>query len=118
MKGLEAYQTMKIEDYFDFLADDDIRLKGTRIGIETILFDYLFQAKTAEEIANIYPSLTLEQVYATILYYLHNQALVDAYLKDWLEWSDRMRAEQAKNPHPVVERLHQLKAKKLAQATQ
>jgi hypothetical protein len=33
---------MQIEDYFNFLAPDDIRLKGTRIGIETILFDYLF----------------------------------------------------------------------------
>ncbi len=109
---------MNLEDYFDFLAEDDIRLRGTRIGIETILFDYLFRAKTAEEIAEIYPSLTLAQVYATILYYLQHQSQVDAYLKDWLEWGDRMRAEQAKNPHPVVERLHQLKAKKLAQATQ
>jgi hypothetical protein len=28
---------MQLEDYFDFLAPDDIRLKGTRVGIETIL---------------------------------------------------------------------------------
>jgi hypothetical protein len=27
---------MQLEDYFDFLAADDIRLKDTRIGIETI----------------------------------------------------------------------------------
>jgi hypothetical protein len=59
---------MQLEEYFNFLAADDIRLKGTRIGIETILFDYLFRARTPEEIANTYPSLTLEQVYATILY--------------------------------------------------
>ena len=25
---------MQIEDYFNFLAEDDIRIKGTRIGIE------------------------------------------------------------------------------------
>ncbi|MEM8639649.1 MAG: DUF433 domain-containing protein [Cyanobacteria bacterium P01_G01_bin.54] len=108
---------MNLEDYFDFWAEDDIRLKGTRVGIETVLFDYLFRAKAAEEIAGTYPSLTLEQVYATILYYLQNQVQVDAYLEDWLEWGDRMRAEQAKNPHPVVERLRELKAKKLAQTT-
>ena len=42
---------MQLEDYFNFLADDDIRLKGTRIGIETVLFDYLFRARTPEEIA-------------------------------------------------------------------
>lgn len=50
---------MQLEDYFNFLAPDDIRLKDTRIGIETILFDYLFRARTPEGIANIYPSLTL-----------------------------------------------------------
>ena len=26
---------MQLEDYFDFLAPDDIRIKGHRIGIET-----------------------------------------------------------------------------------
>jgi uncharacterized protein (DUF433 family) len=107
---------MLLEDYFDFLARDDIRLKGTRIGIETILFDYLFHSKTPEEIAQIYPSLTLEQVYATILYYLHNRLFIDAYMTDWLEWGDRMRAEQQANPRPIVEKLRQLKAQKLAKS--
>jgi uncharacterized protein (DUF433 family) len=59
---------MQFEDYFDFLGSDDIRLKGTRIGIETVLFDYLFRARTPEEISSTYLSLTLEQVYATILF--------------------------------------------------
>lgn len=31
---------MQLEDYFTFLAADDIRLKGSRIGIETILYEY------------------------------------------------------------------------------
>jgi uncharacterized protein (DUF433 family) len=105
---------MQLEDYFNFLAADDIRLKGTRIGIETILFDYLFRAKTPEEIAQTYPSLELEQVYATILYYLHNKQAVEAYIQDWLEWGDRMREEQKRNPNPVVEKLKKSKAQKLA----
>ena len=105
---------MQLEDYFNFLAVDDIRLKGTRIGIETILFDYLFRAKTPEEIAQTYPSLRLEQVYATILYYLQNKQAVEAYIQDWLEWGDRMREEQKRNPNPVVEKLKKLKAQKLA----
>ncbi len=33
---------INLEEYFNFLAPDDIRLKGTRVGIETILFDYIF----------------------------------------------------------------------------
>lgn len=46
---------MQVEDYFNFLAPDDIRLKGTCIGeVETILFDYLFRARTPEEQSKIY----------------------------------------------------------------
>jgi uncharacterized protein (DUF433 family) len=105
---------MLLENYFDFLANDDIRVKGTRIGIETILYDYLFKAKTAEEIANTYTSLNLEQVYATILYYLHNKETVEVYITDWLEWGEKMRAEQKLNPHPASERLKKFKVEKLA----
>lgn len=89
---------MMLEDYFDFFAPDDIRIKGTRVGIETVLYDHIHRARTPEQIVASYPSLTLEQVYATILYYLHNRAAVEAYLADWLEFGRRMRAEQANDP--------------------
>ena len=105
---------MQLEDYFDFLAPDDIRLKGSRIGIETILYAYIYQSRTPEKIAQTYPTLTLEQVYATILYYLHNKEKVSAYLTDWLEWSHRVREEQRRNPPPVVAKLMKLKAERAA----
>jgi uncharacterized protein (DUF433 family) len=89
---------MQLEDYFDFLRPDDIRIKGTRVGIETILYDHIFRERRPEEIAASYPSVTLEQVYATILYYLHNHDAVHAYMTEWLEWGHRMRQEQAKDP--------------------
>lgn len=89
---------MQIEDYFNFLGPDDIRLKGTRVGIETILYDHIHRARTPEEIVAAYPPLTLEQVYATILYRLQNQEAVDAYLTEWLEWGNRMRREQEADP--------------------
>ncbi|GET43584.1 DUF433 domain-containing protein [Microseira wollei] len=105
---------MQLEDYFDFLAPNDIRLKGSRIGIETILYEYIYRARTPEEIANIYTSLTLEQVYATILYYLHKKEEVRKYMADWLEWGHKMREEQKRNPPPVVQRLMKIKAAKEA----
>ena len=58
---------MKLEDYFVFLADDDIRLKGSRIGIESVLYEYIYRAQTAENIAERFPTLKLEQIYATLL---------------------------------------------------
>jgi hypothetical protein len=30
---------MQLEDYFNFLAPNDMRLKNSRIGIETILYE-------------------------------------------------------------------------------
>jgi uncharacterized protein (DUF433 family) len=101
---------MELESYFDFLAEDDIRIKGTRIGIETILYDYIHRGQSPEAIVAGYPSLTLEQVYATITYYLHNRATIHAYLEDWLEYGRRMQAAQDRNPPPVVVRLRTLVA--------
>lgn len=89
---------MQLEDYFNFLAHDDIRLTGTRVGIETILYEHIHRARTPEQIVASYPSLSLEQVYATILYRLQNRDAVDAYLTEWLEWGNRMRREQAVDP--------------------
>ena len=106
---------MQLEDYFDFLDPYDIRIKGHRIGIETVLFDYINRAMTAEEIAQKWTTLTLEQVYATILYYLHYKETVSKYLADWLEWGREMRRHQAANPSPVSQRLRKIKEERLAQ---
>jgi len=105
---------MQLEDYFDFLAPDDIRIKGHRIGIESVLYEYIHNAQTAEEIASRFPTLTLEQIYATILYYHHNKERVDQYIADWLEFGRRMREEQARSPSPAVERVSRIKAERMA----
>lgn len=103
---------INLEEYFNFLAPDDIRVKVTRIGIETILFDYVYRDRTVEEIAQSYSSLTLEQVYATILYYLHNREILSQYLADWVKHGEQMRKEQQLNPSPVREKLRRLKAER------
>lgn len=103
---------MELETYFDFLAPDDIRVKGTRLGIETILYEYIHRDQPPEAITARYPSLTLEQVYATITYYLHNQEAVTAYLEDWLEHGRQMRDEQERNPPPVVAKLRAVAAQR------
>ena len=100
---------MQLEDYFDFVTPNDIQIKGHRIGIETVLFDYIHRGRLPEEIVRSYPSLSLEQVYATILYYLHNIETVTAYLEEWLESTRRAQEEQERNPPPFVSRLRALR---------
>ena len=107
---------MQIENYFNFLAEDDIRIKGTRIGIETVLYDYIHNGQTAEAIADRYYTLTLEQVYATILYYLQNREKIGAYLEDYLEYCRTAREEYEKNPPPGVVRLRQLIAERQSES--
>ncbi|MDF5715648.1 MAG: DUF433 domain-containing protein [Rhizonema sp. NSF051] len=105
---------MLLEDYFDFFAPNDIRLKGTRVGIETILYDFIHRARTPEEITQTYPSLTLEQVYATILYYLHNKEAASKYLADWLEWNHQQLKAQQLNPSSAAIRMRKLRAEQKA----
>jgi uncharacterized protein (DUF433 family) len=57
-----------------------MRLQGTRVGIETVVRDY-WEGASPEEIALRYPTLTLEQIHATITYALAHQTQVDAYLQ-------------------------------------
>ena len=103
---------MQFEDYFDFLAPNDIRIKGTRVGIETVLSAHLHRRWSPQKIAREYPSVSLEAVYATILYYLHNREAVERYLADWLEYSRKAQEEHDRNPSPVVQRLRKLKAER------
>lgn len=100
---------MQLEDYFEFeqfKTCDRIRLKGSRIAIEHILDPY-FRGESPERIYQGYRrSLTLEQVYATLTYYLHNKAAVDAYLERGRAADEAAYQEYLKQEPPeVVKRL-------------
>ncbi len=84
------------------------RLRGHRIGIETILCDYLHLGLSAEEIVVRYPTLALEEVYATLTYYWHNREQVDAYLHAVDDELERQRQIAALRPSPAVQRLRDL----------
>lgn len=99
----------KLEDYFEFMSPDDIRLKGHRIGIDDVL-DYYLEGYTPEEILAALPTLNLEKIHATITYYLHNRAQIDAYLLRLAKWREQRYQEWAANPSLLVQRLRALQA--------
>ena len=102
----------ELESYFEFLDTQDIRIKGTRIGIEIVIEDFLDGA-SLEEIAVRYPNLSLEQIYATITYYLANRDDIDAYLKASWQAVEKAARAQDEDPPAVVQRIRQLKHAKL-----
>lgn len=87
---------MQLEDYFEFLGPNEIKIRGHRIWIEHVLFEYIHRASTVEELVKRFDTLTAEQIHAVLLYYLHNKDAMDKYLADWLEYS---RAARAQNQH-------------------
>jgi len=99
-------ESVELESYFDFVDDRCILLKGTRIGIETILQDYELGA-TPEEILIRYPTLSLQQVYAAITYYLANRQVVDAYLEKVRRQQEDAWQEQQRHPSEFVRSLRE-----------
>ena len=99
---------MQWEEYFEFVSADEIRIRGTRVGIETVLFEYLDGA-LPEEIAVNYPPLTLEQVHATITYFLSKRAETDEYLAKRVASGDEALCRQERTVSPVLSRLVELR---------
>jgi uncharacterized protein (DUF433 family) len=100
---------MQLEDYFDFQNPNGIRIKGTRVSIEHVIYA-AGEGLTAGQIRQEFPSLTLEQVHACLTYYYGHRAEVDAYMaKQEAEWEqDMKRQEQSERPE-VVKRLLQMR---------
>lgn len=103
---------MQLEDYFEFLSPDDIRIKGHRIGIDDVIGYYL-EGRSPERIQEELPSLSMEKIYATLTYYLHNRAEMDAYMLRLRRWREQRYQEwAASEPSPVVKRIREIKAQR------
>jgi uncharacterized protein (DUF433 family) len=59
-------------------ADGVIRIAGTRVTLDTVIDTFLTGA-SPEEIAQDFPVLGLDDVYAVLTYYLRHRDEVDAY---------------------------------------
>ena len=60
-------------------SDDSYRVRGTRVSLESVVLAFL-NGQTPESIAQSFPTLSLEQVYGAITYYLGHRTEIDAYL--------------------------------------
>jgi len=95
-----------LADYFDYdPATDAIRIKDHSIGLDVILDSYL-AGKNMVELQEEFESLTAEELYAAITYYLLNKDELD-------RWLDHIHAEAARHmsaadahPLPATLRIH------------
>ena len=112
---------MQLEDYFEFETFESkfgpverIRIKEQRISIEYVIEAYLNGSSPDAIVREHYPSLTLEKVFATLTYYLHNRERVEQYIRRSEEVGEKHYREWlAEEPSPLLLRLRKLKAEKL-----
>ena len=69
-----------------------IRVSGTRVLLDLIVYAY-HQGETPEHIVQMYPTLTVDQIYLAIGYYLRHRDTVDTYIRHLDEEAERLRQE-------------------------
>jgi len=58
-----------------------LRVGGTRVLLDLVIYAY-WRGETPETITENYPTLSLEDVYLVIGYYLRHRAEIDSYLSE------------------------------------
>ncbi|QTA86311.1 DUF433 [Desulfonema magnum] len=102
---------LNFKEHYEVIGNGIVRLKGFRIGIEHIVRSY-HEGYSPEQITQEFPGVSLETVYATLTYYLHNKKEVDDYMNQLTSWTEQqMEKDDEKEPLPVVRRLRRLKEK-------
>ena len=81
-------------------VDRTYRITGSRVSLDSVVYDFL-SGLSPESIADNYDTLTLEQVYGAITYYLAHRTEVDAHLRRNRAKFDALRL-LARAAHPLL----------------
>ena len=72
-------------------------VQGTRVSLDSLVYRFLEGLAPDTIQSECFPSLTLEQVYGAITYYLGHRAEIDAYLqeseKEYAAFKEHVRQE-------------------------
>jgi len=91
---------VSMETSYVMEVDGAYRITGSRVSLDSVVYDFL-SGLSPERIADNYDTLTLEQVYGTITYYLAHRTEVDAHLQRNHAKFDDLRL-QARAAHPLL----------------
>ncbi|MGH9874330.1 MAG: DUF433 domain-containing protein [Pyrinomonadaceae bacterium] len=84
------------------VVDNGYRISGTRVSLDSVVHDYL-SGLSPDSIANNFDSLSLEQVYGAITFYLSHRTEIDRHLMSNRAKFDALR-EKARESHPLLYR--------------
>jgi uncharacterized protein (DUF433 family) len=87
------------------------RISGSRISLDSIVCAY-WEGRSPETIVEEFPTLSVEQVYGAIAFYLRNREEIDAYLSQQDEkWKD-LAAQSALQHGALLRRLRKSRSRK------
>jgi len=64
---------------------------GSRVALESVIYEFL-EGASPETIVEDFPTLTLEEVYGAITFFLGNRTELDSYLVEEKLWDDRRKS--------------------------
>jgi uncharacterized protein (DUF433 family) len=82
----------KLEFEFEGQPRIAYRVAGTRVSLDSVVINWL-NGESAESIAQNFDSLSLEQVYGAVAFYLANRELIDEYLRQNEVEFDKLREQ-------------------------
>jgi uncharacterized protein (DUF433 family) len=85
-------------------------VRGSRVSLDSIVHGFL-NGDSAEAIRDNFPTLSLEQVYGAIAYYLRHQAEIDSYLRAGQEDFEQGRRSQSHISSDLRTRLDQARSR-------
>lgn len=87
-----------MEKQYIELRDGDYYVTGSRVLLDSIVYGFL-SGQSAEAIAQSFPTLTLEEAYGAIAFYLRRRAEIDDHLRQReADFTGRYEAARTHDP--------------------
>jgi uncharacterized protein (DUF433 family) len=96
--------------------DGIYRVAGTQVALDSLVYPFR-EGRRAEEIAQSFPTLTLEQVYGALTYYLAHRPAVDSYLAEQQAAYEAERQQSHEAHRGLVDRLQAARRHRTAAAS-
>jgi len=91
-----------VDNAYVNIDGDTYRVADSRVSLDSVVYDYL-SGLSPESIADNFETLTLEQVYGAITYYLSHRDEVDRHLMRNRAKFEALR-KKARESHPLLYR--------------
>jgi uncharacterized protein (DUF433 family) len=91
-------------EYVEQTKEGAWRLCSSRVSLDSVIQAWR-EGNSPEAIAQEFPTLSAEQVYGAIAFYLHNRAEIDDYLTRQEQQWEQLRQQSQTQHGPLLDRI-------------